>query len=80
MLCSLAAALSGNMAKNKDFILTLDLHEKWNETTLDTPLISASCAKNIGDRNLLALRLFIESAATDKQVFDFGNHIFTSST
>ena len=65
-------ALSENMAKNKDFILTLDLSKKWDERTLTALLISASCAKNFGDRNSLTLCLFTESSWTDKHVFDFG--------
>ena len=80
MLCSLTMALSEGMAKNKDFILTLDLYEKWNETTLTAHLISASCAKIFGDSNSLTLCLFTESAGKDKQVFDFGNDLSTSST
>ena len=80
MPCSLTMALSENMAKNKDFILTLDLYEEWHETALTAPLISVSCAKNFDDRNSLALCLFTESAGTDKQVVDFGNDISTSST
>ena len=80
MLCSLTIALSENMAKYKDFILTLDLHEKWDETTLTAHLISTSCAKNFGHRNSLTLCLFTKSAGTDTQVFDFGNDISTSST
>ena len=79
MLCSLTMTLSENMAKNKDFILTLDLHEKWDETTLTALQISASRAKNLGDRNSLTLCLFTESSETDKQVFDFGNDLSTSS-
>ena len=77
---SLTMALSENMAKNKDFILTLDLYEKWDETTLTAHLISASRAKNFGDRNSLTLCFFTESAGTDKQIFDFGNDLSTSST
>ena len=79
MLCSLTIALSENMAKYKDFILTLDLHEKWDETTLTAHLISTSCAKNFGNRNLLTSCLFTESAGTNEQVFYFGNDLFTSS-
>ena len=71
-LCSLTMALSENMVKNKDFILTLDLSKKWDERTLTALLISASCAKNFGDRNSLTLCLFTESSWTDKHVFDFG--------
>ena len=80
MIGSLTMALSENMAKNKDFILTLDLYEKWDETTLTAHLISASCAKIFGDRNSLTLCFFTESAGTDKQVSDFGNDLSTSST
>ena len=47
MLYSLTMALSKNMAKNKGFILTLDLYEKWNKTTLTVHLVSSSCAKNL---------------------------------
>ena len=46
MLHSLTMALSVNMTKNKDFLLILDLYEKWNKATLTPHLISASCAKN----------------------------------
>ena len=80
MLCSLTMTLSESMARNKDFILTLDLHEKWDETTLTAHLISLSCAKNFGDSNSLTLCLFTESAGTDKQVFDFGNDMSIFST
>ena len=80
MLCSVTMAFSENTAKNKDFTLTLDLYEKWNETTLTAHLISASCSKIFGDRNSLTLCFFTESAGTDKQVFDFGNDLSTSST
>ena len=80
MIGSLTMALSKNMAKNKDFILTLDLYEKWDETTLTAHLISASCAKSFGDRNSLILCFFTDSTGTDKQVFDFGNDLSTSST
>ena len=73
-------ALSENKAKNKDLILTLDLYEKWDETTLTAHLISASCAKNFGNRNSLMLCFFTESAGTDKQIFDLGNDLSTSST
>ena len=72
--------LSENMVKKKDFILTLDLYEKWDETTLTAPLISALCAKNFVDWNSLTLCLFTESAGTDKQVFDFGNDMSIFST
>ena len=72
--------LSEDMAKNKDFILTLDLYEKWYKTILTAHLISASYAKNFGDRNSLTLCLFTESAGTDKQVSDFVNDLSTSST
>ena len=80
MLRSLTIALSENMAKNKYFLLKLNLYEKWDETASIARLISASWAKNVGDRNSLALCLFTESAGTDKQVFDFVNDLFTSST
>ena len=45
MLYSLTMALSENMAKNKDFILKLDLYEKWDKTALIAYLISAHVAK-----------------------------------
>ena len=80
MLCSLTMALFENMTKNKNFILTFNLYEKWYETALTAPLISASCVKNFDDRNTLALCLFTESAGTDRQVVDFCNDLFTSST
>ena len=50
-----------------------------NETTLTAHLISASFAKNFGDKNSLTLCFFTESAGPDKQVFDFGNDLSTSS-
>ena len=61
------------------FIPILDLYEKWGKTTLTTHLISASCAKNFGERNYLKLCLFTESARTDKLVSDFGNGLSTPS-
>ena len=79
MLCSLTMTLFENMARNKNFILTFNLYEKWHETAFTASLISASCAKNFDDRNSLALCLFTESAGTDRQVVDFGNDLFTSS-
>ena len=69
-----------NMAKNKHFKLTLDLYEKWDETTLTAHLISASCAKNFGGRNSLMLCLFTGSVGTDIVVSDFGNDFSTSKT
>ena len=78
MMCSLTMALSENKAKNKDLILTLDLHEKRDETTLTAHLISASCAKNFGDKNSLMLYFFTESAGRDEQIFDFCNDLSTS--
>ena len=68
------------MDKNKDFILALDLYEKWDQTALTAHLISASCAKHFGDRNSLTLCLFAESAGTDILVSDFGNDLSTSTT
>ena len=60
MLYSLTMALSENMAKNKNFILKLDLYEKWDKTTLIAYLISASCGKSFGDKTSLTLCLFKE--------------------
>ena len=71
--------LSENMAKNKTFILALDLYEKWDKATLTAHLISASCAKNFGDRNSL-LCLFTESAGSDILISDFGNDLSASTT
>ena len=68
MLYFLTLALSVNMAKDKDFILTLDLYEKWEKTTLTAHLVPASCAKNFGERNYLTLCLFTEYARIDKLV------------
>ena len=42
-------SLSGNMTKNKDFILTFNLYENWDKTTLIAHLTFASCAKSFGD-------------------------------
>ena len=63
--------LPENMAKNKNFILTLDLYEKWDKITLTAHLIFASCAKNF---------VITESAETDILVSDFGNDLSTSAT
>ena len=73
-------ALSENTAKNKDFILTLDLYEKWDKTSLTAHLISASCVKNFGDRNSLTLCFLTESSGTDILASDFGNDLSTSAT
>ena len=70
MLRSLTIALPDNMVQNKDIIMTLNLYEKWDKTTLTAHLISASCAKNFGDWNSLALCLFTESEGTNKLVSD----------
>ena len=78
-LYSLTKALSENMAKNKIFMLTLDLYEKWDKATLTAHLISASCAKNFGDRNS-SLCLFTESAGSNILISDFGNDLSTSTT
>ena len=67
------------MAKNKTFILALDLYEKWDKATLTAHLISASSAKNFGDRNSL-LCLFTESAGSDILISDFGNDLSASTT
>ena len=70
MLRSLTIALPDNMVQNKAIIMTLNLYEKWDKTTLTAHLISASCAKNFGDWNSLALCLFTESEGTKKLVSD----------
>ena len=80
MLRSLTIALPDNMVQNKDIIMTLNLYEKWDKATLTAHLISASCAKNFGDWNSLALCLFTESEGTNKLVSDCGNELSTPST
>ena len=77
MLYSLTMALSENMAKNKNFILKLDLYEKWDKTTLIAYLISASCGKSFGDKTSLTLCLFKEPAWADILVSGFGNDLST---
>ena len=64
MLYSVTMALSRNMAKNKAFILILDLNEQWDETSFTTHLTSASCAKSFG-AGIKMLCLFAYSAVTD---------------
>ena len=61
------------------FIPILDLYQKWGKATLTAHLISASCAKNHGERNYLTLCLFTESARTGKLVYNFGNGLSTPS-
>ena len=73
-------ALPEIIAKNKDFLLKSDLYENWDKATLTANLISASCAKNIGDRNSLTFRLFTESAGIDILVSSFSKDLFTSTT
>ena len=80
MLRSLTIALPDNMVQNKDIIMTLNLYEKWDKATLTAHLISASCAKNFGDWNSLALCLFTESEGTNKLISDCGNELSTPST
>ena len=72
-------ALSHNIPQNKDFILIFDVHGKRDKTTLTAHLISASCAKDFGDRNSLTLCLLTESAGTNKLVSDCGNDLSTPS-
>ena len=60
--------------------MTLNLYEKWDKATLTAHLISASCAKNFGDWNSLALCLFTESEGTNKLISDCGNELSTPST
>ena len=66
-------ALSEKMVKNKDFVLTLDLYQKWDKTTLTAHLISASCVKIFGDRN--SLMLFVHRR--DMLVSEFSNDLST---
>ena len=79
MLYSSTMALSKNMAKNKDFILTLDLCEKWDKTILKVHLISSSSARNFDDKNSLMFCLFTESTGKDILVSNFGNDLSTST-
>lgn len=73
ILYFLTIALSRNMVKNRDFILTLKLYEKWDKKTLTAHLTSTSFAKSFVDRNSLTLCLHTESAGTDILVSEITN-------